>query len=226
MITEGRGKLIRMGMVGLCVVSMIGCGQQQPPAAPPAAPDAAAVAPAAAPAAEPAPAIPAAGAGLVADFSSTDKRNKLGGEFGGWGSADKDPVGRCDESVVAGAGVNGGGAWKLNIDISNAGSYAGSWMKLNNFDASKYTTFSIVIKGEGTFSPKLKIDLKADNNARVGTYVIDGITNEYKTFDVPLSSFSGLGAANPMSELATCLDGPLAGSATKSTYLIARIEFK
>lgn len=198
------------------VLSAAACGQKPAEPAP-------AVAPAPAPPVE-APAPPAAAASMVwADFASADRKNALGAEFGAWASGEPQSV--SSDEIIMGAGSNGSGAWKLNYDISTPGSYCGLWMKLNGFDASSYKNYVITLKGEGTFSPDIIVELKSGEGAaqQVGRYTIRGITNEYKTFTIPLTAFSGLNTRSGLSEATVVLDPQVAPSVKKGSYLIDSI---
>ncbi len=198
------------------VLAAAACGQK--PAEP------AAVAPVAEPPAAVAPApAPVAAKMVLADFSSADRKNALGAEFGAWASGE--PLATSSDEIVMGAGSNGTGAWKLTYDISTTGSYCGLWMKLNGFDASSYKNYVITLKGEGTFSPDIIVELKSGEGAaqQVGRYTIRGITNEYKSFTVPLTAFSGLNSLAGLSEATIVLDPQVAPTVKKGTYLIDSI---
>lgn len=206
------------GTIALAAItlSLVACGQKPAEPAP-------AVAPAPAPPVE-APAPPATATSMVwADFASADRKNALGAEFGSWASSEPQSV--ASDEVIMGAGLNGSGAWKLNYDISTPGSYCGLWMKLNGFDASSYKNYVITLKGEGTFSPDIILELKAGEGAaqQVGRYTLRGITNEYKTFTVPLTAFTGLNTRSDLTEATIVLDPQVAPSVKKGSYLIDSI---
>lgn len=197
------------------------CGGSKPAEAPAPAPIVQAAAPAA-----PAPA-PQMKPVLIADFATADKKNALGGEFGAWASDKPAPVGKSMEEVLSGAGEGGTGAWKITYDISNPGSYSGTWMRLASLDASAAKNLVISVKGEGEFSPDFIVELKVGEGPaqKVGRYVVKGVTKDYAKVTIPLSGFAGLTDFKPLYELTFVYDDQTC-PVKKGTYLVDHIELQ
>lgn len=191
----------RFSLIVICIMAVfvIGCGGSQTPApTAPIAPQQEVSSPAPQPEPEPAPQPQTTGT-MIADFNTSDHINALGGEFGAWESKGDAPEAHCIESIV-------NGTWKIDYDISNSGSYCGTWMKLNGTDGSKYQNLVIIAKGEGAFTPTFIVELKTDNGAKISRQKIEGLTSEWKTFKIALSSFRELPSLVGLYELTTVFD--------------------
>ncbi len=214
---RGRAVVATVSAVSAVLV-VSACGGSKPAEVPPPIQSTAPVAEEkAAPAPEPErPAV------VVADFATGDRKNALGGEFGAWQHEAK-----SSEEVVAGAGADKTGAWKITYDITPPGSFSGAYMKLANLDASSAKNFVISVKGEGDFSPDFILELKTGEGAaqKTGRHVIKGVTKEYRKIEIPLTSFAGLMEFKPLSELAIVFDEQTCPVKT-GTYYIDTIEFQ
>lgn len=160
---------------------------------------------------------------LVAGFKPGSNRNELGGEFGTWSANGANVT----DAVEPGAGRDGASAWRVDYDIAPSGSYGGVWMRLMNIDARPARTLTLALRGNGEFAPQFRVELKAGQPGAltVGRATLSGITDQYKTFTVPLAQFAGLGDTGALYELTVVLDQQ-AGPVTRGTYYFDCIAFE
>ena len=163
---------------------------------------------------------------VLADFDSGSKPNNIGGDFGAWNKDEADPTQWCKNDFDASVTPKGKG-YSLRLDYcvdSPNPAYNGFWMKLQNTDASKYTSLSFWIKGDETtnFSPKIKLELKNDKK-EVGKYLLTGITKDWQQVTIPLKGFAGLTDFTSMSEFVIVFDDITCAKNKKGTIFVDEI---
>jgi hypothetical protein len=145
---------------------------------------------------------------VVDDFDSGSKPNRLGGDFGSWDKDPNDQTQGCQiafDSTVKHGDL--GYAIKIDYDVESPNpAYNGFWMKLNNLDASKYTSLTFYTKGDSEkgFTSQVKIELK--NRNEVGKYMVTGLTDQWQKIAIPLSKFRGLNDATALTEFVVVFD--------------------
>lgn len=177
--------------------------------------------------ATPADAAPSGAVKILSDFNSFERVNTIGGGFGGWNSTEPQPEAVVEEKIEDGVGPDGSPAWKISYDISTPGSFCGSWMKLNDFDARSYSYLAFDIKGEGTYPTRVKCELKNENNANVGRTMITGISDQWQRKRIPLAKFKrALGNLNHLSEWVLVMDEAAVGKVKAGTILVDNVAFE
>ncbi|MEA3346617.1 MAG: carbohydrate binding domain-containing protein [Candidatus Auribacterota bacterium] len=129
---------------------------------------------------------------VLADFNSGEKPNNIGGDFGTW---DKDPSdntqfcsGAFDAVIKHG---KDGYSFGLDYDVDSPNpAFNGFWMKLNDIDLSSYKNLSFWVKGDSAqgYTKEFKIELKTPDG--VGSYYINGVTDKWRKFSIPLDAFN------------------------------------
>ena len=103
-------------------------------------------------------------------------------------------------------------------------------LDLKGMDASRYDHITLGVQGEnGSFSSEIELQLirKAPAGSKqeeIGTFILGGITNERKEFEIPLNYFQGLKHFDHLTALAIALPKDLK-SAKEGAYLLDQIEF-
>jgi hypothetical protein len=164
---------------------------------------------------------------LVADFDTGEKPSNLGGNFGAWNRDPSDPTQWCKENFdnVTRHGEKGF-SMKLSycVDSPNP-AYNGFWLMLPNFDASKYDSLNMWVKGDAQagYTTVFKIELK--NAARqTGRYYVSNVTDQWQRISVPLSDFKGLADKTSLTELVIVFEDRMA-TVKKGTIYIDDISF-
>lgn len=129
---------------------------------------------------------------LVADFDRGAKPNNLGGDFGAW---DKDPSDKTQSAREAfddtHTRTGQGYCMKITYDVDSPNSsYNGFWMKLGTLDARALTKLVFWARGDDKKGcpGRVKVELKSDNER--GAFYVDGITEQWTKFEVPLDEFN------------------------------------
>lgn len=145
---------------------------------------------------------------VVDDFDTGSKPNKLGGDLGAW---DKDPDDKTQGCVMSYDATTkrgeSGYSVRLDYDVESPNpAYNGFWMKLGNLDASKYKNLVMYVKGDGEkgFTQKFKVELKSSQGS--GTYLVDGVTDNWQKIVMPLEKFAGLGDRSALTEMVIVFD--------------------
>lgn len=149
------------------------------------------------------------GALVIADFNSWEEINNLGGMFAGWGKDPNDDTQGCrvelnDQEKVGDKGMS----VRMVYDVdSPRTAFNGFWCSLESSDWSPYRYFCISVKGDKAagFTPRFKIELK-NKKGEIGRYVLTGITDQWKDFVIPLTSFRGLNKTKDMMMLTIVFD--------------------
>ena len=133
------------------------------------------------------------GKALIDDLNDADMTNKLGGQWEVWLRTQDDPTQNCQMSFVSddATGDPSGNSMRLDYDVDSENpAYNGVRTDLKNFDASGFKTLNLYIKGDAArgFPPNLKIELIGPDK-RPSPYIINGITDKWQKFTVPLSEF-------------------------------------
>ncbi len=136
--------------------------------------------------------LPAYGqAVVVADFDSGKKPNNIGGDFGAWSKDPKDKTQSARESFdKKNSRVEGGYCMKVTYDVDSPNAaFNGFWMKLNDMDASakKKVVFWAKADTEKDCTSTFKVELK--NASESGAYYVEGLTKEWKKFEISLDEF-------------------------------------
>ena len=147
---------------------------------------------------------------VIADFDSCDEVTNHGGRMGSF-------QGSPDDSLVASYVKE---AWrgciaKLEYDIVT---WSAFWIQLQGADLSLYSQLVFDVKAESQKVPKqAKIELKRARGKEVSILYIPGITTDWQTMRVNLSSFGPTDYADPLSsftdmeELLFTFDANLSG---------------
>lgn len=138
---------------------------------------------------------------VVQDFDHPRIQNNPGGNVGTWNLDPTDSNSSCTYTLDAQTkrGPEGNSlhlAYRLN---PNKSSQNGFWMSLNGLDARDYDHLELWIKGDPKqgFASSLKIEVKqpepdSPGQTLKGSYVIQGITDEWQRFRIPLNMMSGI----------------------------------
>jgi len=171
------------------------------------------------------PAEPARPPLVIADYTSDSRVNRLGATFGSWGSTRPQPIGRANEHIETSGSDRNGFFWKIDFDITTPKSFSGTWMKLNDLDATGYDTFSMRVRSGSSFTFNFVVELKGRSGPTpiVGRYIIQNVDGEWQTVDIPLKSF-GLVSIKSLNEITIVFDEENTGS-RKGTLCIDEIQF-
>ena len=223
--------LFVLGILILCVISLSACGQKkaQAPqkaetAQQPAAQAVVAPAPAPARVAQPAAKAPKAEIKevIIADFNSGEKPNNISGDFGAWNKDPDDTTQGCKESFNSDERYGKKGyALQLDYDVDSPNpAYSGFWMKLENFDASKFNGLVFYIKGDAAagYPQKVKVELK-NAAGEVGKYYVTQISPTWAPVEVPFSSFQGIKDFSKMTEFTVVFEDSATKPKTGRIYL-------
>lgn len=150
----------------------------------------------------------------VADFSSMDTQNLIGGPSG---TFDKDPNNTqeyCklsfEESVDGRKNV-----MKLEYRVSEEG-FNGYYTKLQNFDARPYQNLVFWIKAD---RPMKRIKLEIKGKGGVGFYILRNITTEFKKVVIPFKDFRKISHFGGLKEFVIVFDGTLLGDSQGVVYI-------
>ncbi len=133
---------------------------------------------------------------------------------GGWVSDPTDPTIRCIEAYDPLIRYGSKGySLKLWYDLESPNpTFGGLWMQLRygssaTMDLSSYKNLVLLIKGTSTplgFTTRLKLEIK--NKEEASTVVLDNITQQWKKFEIPLSTFRDISDWSRMTELVIVLE--------------------
>ncbi len=159
---------------------------------------------------------------VIADFDSGEKPNNLGGDFGAW---DKDPNDFTQTAVDSFIATikHGKEGYSIQIyyDIDSPNpAFNGFWMKLNNIDASKYSTLNFWVKGDEMrgFTKAFKIELK-NAKGETGKYYVSNLTSEWQKISIALNNFQGLNDLSNLSEFIMVFEDTTATKKEGAIYL-------
>jgi hypothetical protein len=147
---------------------------------------------------------------VIADFDTGDKPNNLGGDFGSW---DKDPNDETQSAAIKFASEDAlgdpiGYAAQVNYDVDSPNpAYNGFWMKLNELDATPYSSLTFYLKGDANlgFTNRIKIELK-DGAQRTSPFILSGVSNEWQKFSIPLEKFRQISDWSALTEFVLVFD--------------------
>jgi hypothetical protein len=162
---------------------------------------------------------------MVADFDAADRITNLGSDFGVWNSGKPAPPGKSSEEVDPVGGLNKSGGWRVEYDISTEGSYSGTWLKLQGFDASAYNHLVFFVKNEKSEPVDFIVELKRgpETALDVRRYIVHGVGQEWMKVEIPLEEFH-LPSLSSLYELTTVFDGQTTNS-RKGKITIDEIQF-
>ena len=147
---------------------------------------------------------------VVHDFDGNRLDNALGGASGTWNldETDKESMADCFLDSSQRMGERGNSLclkYKLNPDKP---SQNGFWTNLNKLDATEYDHLEFWVKGDSKlgFSKSIKIEFKQPIPGSIdemykGSYVVNGVTDKWQKFCIPLNLFSGIREWKNMEEL-------------------------
>lgn len=144
---------------------------------------------------------------VVADFNNGKKPNNLGGGFGAWNKDPNDTTQGCKDSFYTDK-EKGDISLKLTYDVDSPNpAYCGFWMQLQDEDASDMEELVLSARGDDTagYTSQVKLELK-NAKGEVGRYLLEGITEEWQEFRIPLSEFSGITDLSDMKEFVIVFD--------------------
>ena len=217
--------LFVLGVLTLCVIALSACGQKNAQAPQKAKAQRAEV-PASKAGTAPAPAVEAPKAEIkeviIADFNSGEKPNNISGGFGAWNKDPDDTTQGCKESFNSDERYGKKGyALQLDYDVDSPNpAYNGFWMKLENFDASKFNKLVFYIKGDAGagYPQKVKIELK-NAAGEVGKYYVTQISPTWAPVEVPFSSLQGIKDFSKMTEFTIVFEDSATKPKTGRIYL-------
>src|SRR3989338_3422735 len=138
---------------------------------------------------------------VIDDFEDDEPRNYVDGETGSWNlTPDNSDVGVSYE-VVEGEGAGGSKkALKITYDVDGSEvAKVGYWTKLRELDSRPYDHLAFDVRGDSKdgFTAVFLIELKKyKNEERIdkikGTHVIENVTDQWQTVQIPLNLFTGL----------------------------------
>ncbi len=138
----------------------------------------------------------------IADFESREERNDFdGGYFGIWNKDPDDRTQGCRMSFVEEGQGQGYYCLKLNYDVESPGpAYNGFWLLFIDLDLSTYDRIGFWLKGDkqAGFTKRFVVELK--NEEEAGRYELDGVDDEWKRVEIPLSEFQGVRSWSAMTE--------------------------
>lgn len=152
---------------------------------------------------------------MLADFDSGEKPSNVGGNFGAWNKDPSDTTQWCKEGFdnVVRHGDKGF-AMKLDycVDSPNP-AYNGFWMTLPDFDASKYDTLNLWVKGDpqAGYTTVFKIEIK-NAGKQVGRYYVSNVSDQWQQVSIPLSEFKGLIDKTNLTELVIVFEDRMASN--------------
>jgi hypothetical protein len=161
----------------------------------------------------------------IADFNTDSRTNLRKGRFGAWNSSKPDPQGRASEVVQRIGGPDGSGCWQIDFDISNPGSYAGSWMELGNLDVTNYDTLQFKVRSSDPAGTNFIVEVKMLQGTTevVRRSILHGIGTQWQTVEISLKKLN-LPRGVPLTGLNFVFDQPVSG-AKKSAIFIDDVEF-
>ena len=145
---------------------------------------------------------------FINNFDDGQKQGTYVEDLGSWDKDPNDDTQRCvmsfDPNQIFG---DQGMSVRLDYDVDSSNpAYNGFWMKLRNLDLSKFKYFVIYIKGdvEKGFPAKVKLELKG--NGMIGRYMVEGVTDAWTKFQIPLTDFRGLKDLTNINEFTVVFD--------------------
>lgn len=160
---------------------------------------------------------------LIDDFNDGEKPNCIGGNYGGWNRDPLDETQGCaEEFSLENHGVGNGVSVKLTYDVDSPNpAFNGFWMKLNEIDLSSYKELVFHVKGDRTlgFTTRIKVELKNSIVGERGAVLIDGITEDWTRFRVPLKQFFTINDWTKMSEFVIVFDDEMATKKSGAIYI-------
>lgn len=146
---------------------------------------------------------------VIADFDSWSEINNLGGKFMAWSGNPNDERQGCKVAIsdAERVGTKGNSIRLMyNVDSPKA-AFNGMSTLLNGADFTPYKYLVMSVKGdeEAGFTPRFKIELK-NKKGESGIYILNGVTNAWKEFVMPLSEFQGITRFDQMKELSIVFD--------------------
>ncbi len=131
---------------------------------------------------------------VIGDFDSGQPVNNLGQVIEVWLRGDgSDETQTCKMTFVKddALGDPSGQSVRLDYDVDSPNpAYNGMRMDLNHFDASKFKTLNLYVKGDlqKGFSQRVKIELIGPDK-RPSPHVFEGVTEEWQLVTIPLEEF-------------------------------------
>lgn len=160
---------------------------------------------------------------FIDDFNDGEKPNLIGGNYGGWNRDPLDETQGCiEEFSLENHGVGSGISVKLTYDVESPNpAFNGFWMRLNELDVSQYRELVFHLKGDkqAGFTTRLKVELKNNVRGERAGVIVDGITENWTRFRIPLNQFLQISDWTRVSELVIVFDDELATKKTGAIYL-------
>jgi len=151
---------------------------------------------------------------LIDDFNDGEKPNLIGGNYGAWNRDPLDETQGCmEEFSLENHGVGAGISLKLTYDVESPNpAFNGFWMKLNEIDLSGYKELVFYVRGdhEKGFTRRIKVELKNNIVGEKSPVIIDGITDDWTRFRIPLKQFYSINDWTNISEFVIVFDDEMA----------------
>lgn len=154
---------------------------------------------------------------IVADFNKGEDKTNLGTELGAW---DKDPADLTQSCTIGFVPGKDDMALKITYDVdSHNPAYNGIWMKLGDLKAGQYENLVFDVKGDlSGCTSVFRIELKNGKGAN-NSYLVTGVTNDWTTKVIPLSTFRSTKNLGKLKELVFVFDDTKATKKTGVLYV-------
>ena len=148
---------------------------------------------------------------IIDDFNGKKQTNKIGGGTGCWNYNPQDTSQYCKASFDPKTRIGSAGySLRLDYDIDTPATFLkefpntalnGYFTKLNSIDVSGYSFLVVAVKGnkETGFTRAISIELKDAKQS--SPYILEGITDQWQWFAIPLSRFKDITDWTKISEL-------------------------
>ncbi len=160
---------------------------------------------------------------LIDDFNDGDKPNEIGGNYGAWNRDPLDETQGClEEFNLENHGPTAGLSLKLTYDVESPNpAFNGFWMRLNEMDLSGYRELVFHVKGDRTlgYTTRVKVELKNNVVGEKGSIIVEGITDEWRRFRVPLNQFFTINDWTKMSEFVLVFDDEMSTKRVGAIYV-------
>jgi hypothetical protein len=151
---------------------------------------------------------PVSGPLMISDFDRMGWQTNLSDPFGTWNQDPDDDTQSCKARLVDDPRVGDQG-YSLMLDydvLSPNPAFNGFWMKLPAVRTRDFGALTLAVKGDPDrgFTTRLKLELKDKRGS--ATYILDGITAEWRRIRIPLSAFDGIRKIKAATEFVIVFD--------------------
>lgn len=152
---------------------------------------------------------------VVADFKSRNFTNNLGVGFGAWDRDPTDETQSCSVSIIKDKKHKRDSVLEVVYDVDSPNpAYNGIWVKLNNIDMGASDFLVLWVKGD---TATFKVEIKSEKET--GYYYLNGITQDWQEFLVPLSDIRNISDFSNLKEMTVVFDDIHATNKVGKIYL-------